>query len=73
MSKNKNGEVPFDDLVRATKIAAKVVALYGDVYLPIFKRMHTELENAKQKETEKEKWMQLVNSYLPDEEKNSPR
>lgn len=69
MSKNKSAEVTFDDLLRATKIAAKVVALYGDVYLPIFKRMHTELESAKQKEAEKEKWMQLVNSYLPDEEK----
>lgn len=69
MSEKSSEKITVEDLLHATKIAAKVISLYGDVYLPIFKRLHTELEKAQQQEAEKEKWMRLVNSYLPDDEK----
>lgn len=41
------------ELEHALKIAARVVVLYGDAYLPVFNRMHREFEvrkNAKEKE-----------------------
>jgi hypothetical protein len=37
------------DIDRALKIAARVVVLYGDRYLPVFERMRVEVSRAKEK------------------------
>lgn len=39
-----------EDIQRAYKIAAKVVAMYGDIYLPIFMRLHNELKKIEERE-----------------------
>ncbi len=36
------------DIEHAYKIAAKIVAMYGDTYLPVFERMHVELAKQRQ-------------------------
>jgi hypothetical protein len=38
----------LEELQHLREIAAKVVALHGDVYLPIFECVHRELEARKQ-------------------------
>ena len=38
----------LEELHHLREIAAKVVALYGDAYLPIFECVHRELEMRKQ-------------------------
>jgi hypothetical protein len=35
-------------LLEAYRIAAQVVALYGDAYLPAFERLHKEMEKCNQ-------------------------
>jgi hypothetical protein len=37
----------LEKLEHAYQIAAKVVSLYGDAYLPIFERLHLDLEDQK--------------------------
>lgn len=34
----------MDDLEYAYNIAAEIVRKFGDTYLPLFKRMHTEMQ-----------------------------
>jgi len=58
-----SNEISIDDLTRAVKIAARVVVLYGDVYLPIFNRLHSELEKAKENLGAKEMAIQLAKKY----------
>lgn len=62
-----NNEISLDDLTRAVKIAARVVVLYGDVYLPIFNRLHSELEKAKENLGAKESAIQLARKYAETE------
>lgn len=38
------------ELIRAYKIVAEVVRLYGDIYLPIFERLHLEIQVLKQRD-----------------------
>lgn len=62
-----NNEISLDDLTRAVKIAARVVVLYGDVYLPIFNRLHSELEKVKENLGAKEAAIQLARKYAETE------
>lgn len=61
-------QVSFDELTRAVKIAARVVFLYGDVYLPLFTRLHTELEKAKENIDAREAAIQLAKKYIGEED-----
>ncbi|MBE7172358.1 MAG: hypothetical protein INR73_17355 [Williamsia sp.] len=56
-------QIPDSDLNRAIKIAARVVVLYGDVYLPIFNRLHIELMKLKEKKEAENLAFQLVKAY----------
>ncbi len=42
--------ITIADLERSLAVLAKVVARYGDVYLPIFQRMEFELAAAQERE-----------------------
>jgi bacterioferritin (cytochrome b1) len=53
----------IEELEHAFKIAARVVALYGETYLPIFNRLHEEVLMAKGKQNQKSLAMQLALSY----------
>ena len=41
------------EIERVLKLAAKVVALYGDAYLPTFQRINRELQLAEERESNK--------------------
>jgi hypothetical protein len=47
MSKNLNEPISLEDIQRAYGIAARVIKDFGDVYLPIFQRLHEELAERK--------------------------
>lgn len=49
-------------LEAAYKIAAQVVALYGDAYLPVFTRLHTEMKKMQQQDEMREIALNLVNT-----------
>lgn len=51
---NDNKPMTEDRIRNAYQISAKLVELYGDVYLPIFERMHKEVELLSQKRGMKE-------------------
>jgi hypothetical protein len=42
--KCKEEDISIEQLMQARKIAAKVVSLYGQKYLPIFTRLNEELK-----------------------------
>lgn len=43
-------DITFNDIVDAYKFMAEVVTIYGDKYLPIFERLHREIEEHKEKD-----------------------
>ena len=45
-----NDQLTEEQIKHAYQIAAKVVRLHGDKYLPIFQRLHIEMEKIKQNE-----------------------
>lgn len=45
--------ITVQEIERVLKLAAKVVALYGETYLPTFQRVYRELQQAKEKENNK--------------------
>jgi len=45
--------ISIEQLEKGVKIIARVVALYGEKYLPLFERMHSELLTAKQQQDKK--------------------
>ncbi len=49
--KNKNklseSDVSFIDIEQSYKIVARIIATYGDKYLPIFERLHREIDKKK--------------------------
>jgi hypothetical protein len=49
MAKSTNG-ITKEQLMTCYHLAAKAVSLYGDSYLPVFKRLHEEVEKTKQNE-----------------------
>jgi len=53
----------IEELEHAKKIAARVVTLYGDTYLPIFQRVLDEINKAKQAETIKQLALKEALSY----------
>lgn len=58
---NFNTQISIRDLEHALKIAAKVVALYGEVYLPGFMRLKNEVMAAKQKNDAKAEALLIAN------------
>jgi hypothetical protein len=44
---DKKNSLTLEELERCYIIAARVVAEFGDTYLPLFERMHREVEMAK--------------------------
>ncbi|MFT3909719.1 MAG: hypothetical protein QM737_09870 [Ferruginibacter sp.] len=50
MSKSRNSIIIGNDIVEhAYKIAAKVISLKGELYLPVFERLHSEKEKIENK------------------------
>ncbi|WP_153825443.1 hypothetical protein [Niastella caeni] len=47
------------------KIAAKVVALYGDTYIPTFDRLYQEFKKAKSQESKKMQALKIAMEYRP--------
>lgn len=50
----------YDKLNIAYAQSAKLVQLYGETYLPIFKRLHDEIERLKAKRSLQEKALQIA-------------
>lgn len=42
-------EITLDDIIDAYAVIARIVTIYGDKYLPIFERLHREIEEHKMK------------------------
>ena len=55
--------VSIEQLEESVKIIAKVVAMYGPSYLPIFNRLHDELLKAKEAQLQKSVAHELALSY----------
>ena len=51
----------MNDLERAYIIAAEIVQRYGDTYLPIFERLHIEMQKLRQKQDLKDIAMNIAN------------
>lgn len=61
---NENpSQIFIDELEHALKIAARVVSLFGECYLPIFNRIYFELNQAKEKQDQKSLALQLAMNY----------
>jgi hypothetical protein len=43
----KSNIIKDEQLLKCYHIAARIVSLYGDAYLPVFKRLHKEVEMRK--------------------------
>jgi hypothetical protein len=61
-SVEQHSQPSIQQLERALKIAAKVVAMYGDVYLPGFIRLRDEFEKARTIEEAKSYAIRLASS-----------
>ncbi|MBL3591682.1 MAG: hypothetical protein JMN24_18160 [gamma proteobacterium endosymbiont of Lamellibrachia anaximandri] len=42
-------DITLDDIINAYEVVARIVTIYGDIYLPIFERLHREIEEHKMK------------------------
>lgn len=62
-SVEQTSQLSIHELEHALKIAAKVVAMYGDVYLPIFSRVQNDLTKAMETDKMKTLALQMANSY----------
>jgi hypothetical protein len=51
------------EIEHAMRIAAKIVTLYGDTYLPTFQRLHSESLKAKEREGNKLIALKLAMDY----------
>lgn len=56
-------QVQLRDLEKALKIAARVVVMYGEVYLPVFNRLHSEVEKMKAVQDKESLAIQLAKEY----------
>ncbi len=43
----KKEDITLEDIILTYNIIAKIVTIYGDKYLPIFERLHHEIEKRK--------------------------
>jgi len=55
----KSGDITLELLDEAYKASAEIVKLHGDKYLPIFIRMHKEIEQRKNNQFYKEIALQI--------------
>lgn len=46
--------ISFEQIIEARKIAAKIVSLHGDMYLPLFTRLNDELQKLDERKKIKE-------------------
>ena len=53
-------DITYERLKNCYVTVAKIVATHGDVYLPIFERLHTELEEFKNKQDMLERAFQVA-------------
>lgn len=51
------------NLEHAVKILARVLSLYGEIYLPLFNRLYADLQTAKEADKMKTLALQLALSY----------
>ena len=51
------------EIEHAMKILAKVVSMYGETYLPIFKRLHTEFLKAQEANETKALAIEIAKGY----------
>jgi len=56
-----NAPITLNDVERATKVAARLVKLYGETYLPLYKRMKEELAQKQQEDDLMQEAIQLAN------------
>lgn len=56
----KQRTVSDEDLAKAYKIMAKVIRDHGDKYLPVFQRLHEEMETRKSKQGLKDIALQIA-------------
>ena len=61
--------VTIEELEHAYKIAANVVAIYGDAYLPAFKRLHNELEKLNEETQVKKIALQVASATIEHDSK----
>jgi hypothetical protein len=59
-SRSGHREVSKADLERSLRIAAEVISLHGETYLPIFIRLRDELEQRKVRDAVLEEALQLA-------------
>ena len=57
-------EITYPDLKAAYVQAAKVVAEYGDTYLPIFERLEKELKEAEKKQSAIDRALKIAKENL---------
>ena len=55
-----NNELTLERVIRAKKLAAKIVAAHGDAYLPYFTRMEREVEKLSKKKEAFERAMEIA-------------
>ncbi len=61
----KKRKVTYDELTKAYKYMAFIVTKYGDQYLPLFKRLHHELEKQREKNNLLETANKVSREYNP--------
>jgi len=54
----------MQEIEHVLKLAAKVVALYGDAYLPTFQRLHREFQMAKDNQDQKTLALKIAMQYV---------
>lgn len=57
----------LEQLEEGLKISARIVAQYGKEYLPVFKRLHQEVEKMKADQSKEDLAIQLAKEYAEKE------
>lgn len=57
----------LEQLEHGLKIAARIVVLYGEAYIPVFTRMHEEVEKAKANQSKESLALRLAKEYAEKE------
>lgn len=65
---NNLNQITKEELERGLKIAARVVSLYGEPYLPVFNRLLKEVEKLKDRQEKESIAIKLAKTYAALEE-----
>ncbi|MCH5716689.1 hypothetical protein [Niabella hibiscisoli] len=58
---SKDSSISFYELEQAYKIAARIVAVFGDAYLPSFQRLHEEVQKRNKQQSLKSIALDIAN------------